>query len=145
MVKYRYIVYSSEVDSVYFIRKILTPVLSAVLVAAILSSFNESGYFYAVFSVSLLVFLLAGTILSYVFETYVLERIKSRPKLNQYIISISVYSFGGLLAIFMFALIQGNLLEINLLVILMLGVFPALVYYHLDSSIKFVFSKIVAV
>lgn len=127
----------------YFIEKVFTPVLSAIVLALFFTYASDFEYFKAVFFYSLIVFSIAGTICSYLVEYYILDKINISKSFYNYAVSVILFGLGGMVSISVFALLQGNFFEIAIISLVYLGLFPGLIYYHLSLLIKFVLSRFV--
>jgi hypothetical protein len=123
---------------VIFIEKLLTPILSSIVLAIFLAS--DSGYFPAVVWVSLPVFFLGGTLIS-VSVDYFLDRKKLKNQFYKYCISFFLFGLVGVLIITIFSLFQGSITELTLTPLIMLGFLPALIYFHLSLIVTILFTR----
>ncbi|WP_249872291.1 hypothetical protein [Oceanobacillus saliphilus] len=119
--------------------KILTPVLSSIALALILSFGSE--YFLSIIMYSLPVFLIGGTLFSFAVDN-ILEMVKLKKRYYNYLISFILYGIGGVIIITIFALFQGSISEVSLTPLLVLGVLPGLIYFHLSLILNTLISKI---
>jgi hypothetical protein len=109
--------------------KILTPILSAIVLGLFLTS--GSVYFSSVLWVSLPVFIVIGTLFSVTID-YNLDKRKLNNRYYKYFISFSLYGLSGMVIITVFSLMQGSISEISFLPILLLGAVPGLIYFHIS-------------
>lgn len=127
----------------YFIEKVLTPVLSSIVLALFFTYTSDFEYFKAVFFYSLIVFSIGGTICSYLVEYCILEKINISKLFYKYAVSVILFCIGGMVSISIFVMLQGVFFGIAFMPLVYLGVFPALIYYHLNLLVKFVLSRFV--
>ncbi|RPF50253.1 hypothetical protein [Aquisalibacillus elongatus] len=125
----------------FLIEKVFTSILSAFILAVILA--NDFQYFKPVFLISLPVFLIAGLVCTYITEFYVLDKINVNRPFQKYIMSLAIFGLGGMVAISLFALLQGNLFDLNMLALIIMGLMPAILYFHISLLIQFVSSKFI--
>ncbi|WP_047986291.1 hypothetical protein [Ornithinibacillus californiensis] len=119
--------------------KILSPILSAIVLGILLTSGSE--YFLSALWVSLPVFIVIGTLFSVTID-YKLDKRKLNNKFNKYLISFGLYGLGGMVIITVFSLIQGSISEISLLPILLLGAVPGLIYFHISLLLTTLLKRI---
>ncbi|MEN2465193.1 hypothetical protein [Ornithinibacillus sp. JPR2-1] len=117
----------------YFLQKSLATIFSALIIGFVLFD-----YFFFAFLISLPIFLIAGSICSYIVDVYLLEKLKISSLLQEYLLSIIVYALGGIVTMFIFSISQGSISSSTILPTLLIGIVPALIYLHLSFLFKLV-------
>lgn len=111
----------------YFLQKSLTTGFSALIIGLLFFD-----YFFIAFLISLPIFLIAGGICSYIIDVYLLEKLKITTLLKEYFLSIVVYTLGGIVTMFIFALSQGSISSSTILPIILIGIIPSFIYFNLN-------------
>ncbi|MBM7661086.1 hypothetical protein JOC85_001858 [Bacillus mesophilus] len=127
----------------YFTEKVLASVISAIAFAFFVTNANESGYLNVVFLVSLPIFLIVGGFCSYVIEFSILDKLNTKRTFSRYMLSVILYALFGIVALAGFTLVQGNFLDVTIQPLLLLGVLPALIYFHLSYLLRLTLTKFV--
>ncbi|MBS3680961.1 hypothetical protein KGF86_12175 [Ornithinibacillus massiliensis] len=120
----------------YFLQKSLATVFSALIIGLLFFD-----YFFIAFLISLPIFLIAGGICSYIVDVYLLEKLKISSLLQEYFLSIIVYTLGGIVTMFIFSFSQGSISSSTILPTVLIGIVPAFIYFHLSFLFSLVISR----
>ncbi|WP_188208116.1 hypothetical protein [Alkalibacillus aidingensis] len=117
------------------IEKLFSSVMTGVIIIYLLLDWQ----FVIVAFLSIL--LLAGSLYSVVAD-YLIEVKHFQHKTVEYLYSLFLYAFGGVLVIALFQIVQGSIPDFTLWAPwLFLGVFPALLYFHVMLVFRVVFRR----
>ncbi|MDV2582951.1 hypothetical protein [Alkalibacillus haloalkaliphilus] len=122
-----------------FVEKLIVSFVSALIFTVIAPQLG--GSFLTFFWVTFLIMITLGQLLDF-FVKYIVDHERFRSVIYRYFASVFLYAYGGVLILASLSLVVEQLSPLELSHLIMLGVLPAWIYFHLDIVIKRLLPKL---